>query len=60
MGSAITTIILLVISNVFMTFAWYGHLKFKAAPLVIVSDSAESDAGGCGPCCFCDFQSGRF
>lgn len=23
------TIILLVISNVFMTFAWYGHLKFK-------------------------------
>jgi hypothetical protein len=24
---------LLVASNVFMTFAWYGHLKFKAAPL---------------------------
>lgn len=23
------TIILLVISNIFMTFAWYGHLKFK-------------------------------
>ncbi|MFN8575298.1 MAG: DMT family protein [Candidatus Sericytochromatia bacterium] len=23
------TIILLTISNVFMTFAWYGHLKFK-------------------------------
>lgn len=23
------TIILLVISNVFMTLAWYGHLKFK-------------------------------
>jgi uncharacterized protein len=23
------TIILLLISNVFMTFAWYGHLKFK-------------------------------
>jgi len=22
-------IIFLVISNVFMTFAWYGHLKFK-------------------------------
>lgn len=32
------TIILLVISNVFMTFAWYGHLKYKTAalPLVIV------------------------
>jgi len=25
----ITTILLLVISNVFMTFAWYAHLKFK-------------------------------
>jgi uncharacterized protein (DUF486 family) len=24
-----TTILLLVISNVFMTFAWYGHLKIK-------------------------------
>ncbi len=23
------TIILLAISNIFMTFAWYGHLKFK-------------------------------
>lgn len=23
------TIILLVLSNAFMTFAWYGHLKFK-------------------------------
>ncbi len=29
-------ILLLAISNIFMTFAWYGHLKFKAAPLVIV------------------------
>lgn len=27
------TIVLLVLSNVFMTFAWYGHLKFKSAPL---------------------------
>jgi uncharacterized protein (DUF486 family) len=26
---AIYTIILLVFSNVFMNFAWYGHLKFK-------------------------------
>ena len=26
-------IVLLTISNVFMTFAWYGHLKFKSAPL---------------------------
>jgi uncharacterized protein (DUF486 family) len=26
---ALYTIILLVLSNAFMTFAWYGHLKFK-------------------------------
>jgi uncharacterized protein (DUF486 family) len=29
-------ILLLVASNVFMTFAWYGHLRFKAAPLYTV------------------------
>lgn len=26
------TILLLVLSNTFMTFAWYGHLKFKEMP----------------------------
>ena len=26
-------VLLLVVSNVFMTFAWYGHLKFPAAAL---------------------------
>lgn len=26
---AVYTILLLVLSNTFMTFAWYGHLKFK-------------------------------
>lgn len=26
---AFYTIVLLVLSNTFMTFAWYGHLKFK-------------------------------
>jgi len=30
------TVGLLFLSNIFMTFAWYGHLKFKAAPLLIV------------------------
>ena len=30
------TVVLLTISNVFMTFAWYGHLKFKNSPLWIV------------------------
>lgn len=29
MNRAIYTILLLVLSNAFMTFAWYGHLKFK-------------------------------
>ncbi|MBQ8887448.1 MAG: DMT family protein [Candidatus Gastranaerophilales bacterium] len=29
-------ILLLTISNVFMTFAWYGHLKFKSTALWIV------------------------
>ncbi|HOH60833.1 MAG: DMT family protein [Candidatus Cloacimonetes bacterium] len=27
------TIILLSISNIFMTFAWYGHLKYKTSPI---------------------------
>lgn len=30
------TILMLAASNVFMTFAWYGHLKYKAAPLLLV------------------------
>jgi hypothetical protein len=29
-------IVLLTVSNVFMTFAWYGHLKFKSKPLALV------------------------
>jgi uncharacterized protein len=28
------TILLLICSNVFMTFAWYGHLKYRKAPLI--------------------------
>ena len=30
------TVLLLVISNAFMTAAWYGHLKYRDAPLVTV------------------------
>lgn len=30
------TIVLLTVSNIFMTVAWYGHLKFKGAPLLLV------------------------
>src|SRR3954462_3417107 len=29
-------ILMLFASNVFMTFAWYGHLKFKESPLALV------------------------
>lgn len=31
MKTALITIGLLIISNVFMTFAWYGHLKMQSA-----------------------------
>jgi uncharacterized protein (DUF486 family) len=27
------TVALLLVSNIFMTIAWYGHLKYKSAPL---------------------------
>ena len=27
------TIALLTVSNIFMTFAWYGHLKYREVPL---------------------------
>ncbi len=28
-------IVLLVLSNVFMTTAWYGHLRFKESPIIL-------------------------
>lgn len=34
-ASHLTPILLLLASNVFMTFAWYGHLKYKSSPLWI-------------------------
>lgn len=34
--AALLPIALLVASNVFMTFAWYGHLKFTGKPLWLV------------------------
>ncbi|HEY6806793.1 MAG TPA: DMT family protein [Pyrinomonadaceae bacterium] len=30
------TVGLLIISNIFMTIAWYGHLKYKGKPLLVV------------------------
>lgn len=32
----IMPILLLIASNIFMTFAWYGHLKFENKPLWIL------------------------
>jgi hypothetical protein len=28
------TVVLLIVSNIFMTLAWYGHLKFPHLPMV--------------------------
>jgi len=36
MPASVTPIVLLTISNVFMTFAWYGHLKYKDQALWLV------------------------
>jgi uncharacterized protein len=33
MGARVWPVLLLIGSNTFMTFAWYGHLKFKHAEL---------------------------
>ena len=33
---SVLPIVLLLVSNVFMTFAWYGHLKFTDRPLWVV------------------------
>src|SRR4051812_12421560 len=32
----VITIGLLLLSNIFMTFAWYGHLRFREVPLPLV------------------------
>ena len=35
MSDRFTAAGLLVLSNLFMTIAWYGHLRFKKAPLLV-------------------------
>jgi uncharacterized protein (DUF486 family) len=35
MDDRLKAALLLAASNVFMTVAWYGHLKFKKAPLIL-------------------------
>ena len=39
---SLQTVLLLIASNVFMTFAWYGHLRYRstALPLVIITSWA--------------------
>jgi len=34
-NSAMLTILLLAVSNIFMTFAWYGHLRYRDKPLLL-------------------------
>jgi hypothetical protein len=36
MRPTLAPIVMLALSNVFMTFAWYGHLKFKSKPILLV------------------------
>lgn len=36
MWTYLAPVLLLLASNVFMTIAWYGHLKFKTTPLLTV------------------------
>ena len=33
LSARVLPVLMLVGSNVFMTFAWYGHLKFKTSPI---------------------------
>lgn len=35
-ATILKTVVLLICSNIFMTFAWYGHLKYKSKPLFLV------------------------
>ena len=35
-AQAVLPVVMLAASNVFMTFAWYGHLNYKAAPIYAV------------------------
>lgn len=36
LSERLVPVAMLLASNVFMTFAWYGHLKYKSAPLLLV------------------------
>jgi uncharacterized protein len=36
LSTPLLTVLLLLLSNIFMTFAWYGHLKYRELPLFTV------------------------
>ncbi len=36
MSPRVVAVLLLILSNTFMTFAWYGHLRYGGAPLPLV------------------------
>jgi uncharacterized protein (DUF486 family) len=40
----IAPVLMLLASNVFMTFAWYGHLKYRSAPLLLAIAASWSIA----------------
>jgi len=42
------TIALLTVSNILMTIAWYGHLKYKDLPLWAVTARERWDCMTCG------------
>ncbi len=54
LSPALTPIVMLFASNLFMTFAWYGHLRYKAAPLALAivaswASPSSSTAWRCRP-----------
>ena len=49
LSPSVLPILLLMGSNVFMTLAWYGHLRFKETPLIGVIVASWATAWRCLP-----------
>ena len=43
------TILLLIVSNAFMTIAWYGHLRYRSSPLIL-GEPIRWNFGACFGC----------
>lgn len=52
MNRALATIALLILSNTFMTLAWYGHIAFKSKIERLIGNAVKI---GDSTCC-CEFQ----